>query len=125
MSFEKLAAKFASGAYRPNTYEGYYEGRRRLDAVGISIPRKARVLELQAPFAKMAVDVLTEILIPDGYRVADDDKSSIVDLLRKVWQFNGMDSQFNLAASEAIAAGAAYWVIAPRTTTMSSPPFAP
>lgn len=113
MSFEKLAAKFASGAYRPNTYEGYYEGRRRLDAVGISLPRKARVLELQAPFAKMAVDVLTEILIPDGYRVADDDKSSIVDLLRKVWQFNDMDSQFNLAASEAIAAGAAYWVIAP------------
>ncbi|MBF1140488.1 MAG: phage portal protein, partial [Thermobifida sp.] len=117
MSFEKLAAKFASGAYRPSTYEAYYEGKRRLDAVGISLPEKARVLELQAPFAKMAVDVLTEILIPDGYRVADDEKTGVVDLLRKVWQSNDMDSQFNLAASEAISAGVAYWVIAPPDDT--------
>lgn len=117
MSFEKLAEKFASGAYRPNTYEAYYEGKKRLDAVGISLPEKARVLELQAPFAKMAVDVLTEILIPDGYRVADDEKTGVVDLLRKVWQSNDMDSQFNLAASEAIAAGVAYWVIAPPDAT--------
>ena len=66
-----MISKFASGAYRPIAYEGYYEGKRRLDAVGISLPAKARVLEIQAPFAKMAVDVLTEILIPDGYRVAE------------------------------------------------------
>ena len=108
-----MISKFASGAYRPITYEGYYEGKRRLDAVGISLPAKARVLEIQAPFAKMAVDVLTEILIPDGYRVADDDKFGVVELLRKTWQANDMDSQFNLAAAEAISAGAAYWVIAP------------
>lgn len=113
MSFKSLATKFANGAYRPKTYEKYYEGTKRLDAVGISLPRKARVLELQAPFAKMAVDVLTEILIPDGYRVADDEKSGVVDLLRKVWQYNDMDSQFSLAATEAIASGAAYWIIAP------------
>ena len=37
----------------------------------------------------------------------------MVDLLRKTWQANDMDSQFNLAAAEAISAGAAYWVIAP------------
>ena len=103
MSFKSLATKFANGAYRPKTYEKYYEGTKRLDAVGISLPRKARV----------AVDVLTEILIPDGYRVADDEKSGVVDLLRKVWQYNDMDSQFSLAATEAIASGAAYWIIAP------------
>ena len=46
---------FDYGGMRPQSFESYYEQTRRLDALGISIPPEARVLEIQAPFAKMAV----------------------------------------------------------------------
>lgn len=102
---------FDGGGMRPASFERYYEQNRRLDALGISIPPEARVLEIQAPFAKMAVDVLTEVLIPTGFIIGDDEQSGILDLLRSTWQKNDMDSQFNLAASEAIAAGSAFWIV--------------
>lgn len=102
---------FDYGGMRPQSFESYYEQTRRLDALGISIPPEARVLEIQAPFAKMAVDVLTEVLIPTGFIIGDDEREDVLDLLRSTWQKNDMDSQFNLAASEAIAAGSAFWIV--------------
>ena len=113
MSFEKMLASFEGGAYRPESFETYYEQSERLDALGISIPPEARVLEMQAPFAKMAIDVLTEVLIPSGFIIADDGRKDLVRDLRVVWQANDMDSQFNLAAAEALAAGSVFWVLSP------------
>lgn len=111
MSFESMVSGFDSGGLRPASYETYYEQTSRLDALGISIPPEARILELQAPFAKMAVDVITEVLIPTGFIIGDDEQDEVLDLLRSTWQANDMDSQFNLAASEAIATGSAFWVV--------------
>lgn len=108
-----MLAGFDDGAYRPQSFESYYEQTRRLDALGISIPPEARVLEMQAPFAKMAIDVLTEVLIPSGFIIADDSRKDLVRDLRVVWQANDMDSQFNLAAAEALAAGSVFWVLSP------------
>lgn len=114
VSFEKMMAAFQSGAMRARVdCEAYYETTRRLNALGISLPPRARLLEIQAPFAKMAVDVLTEVLIPTGYIIADDGADDVVDLLRRTWQANDMDSQFNLAAAEAMVAGSVFWVCAP------------
>lgn len=111
MSFESMISGFDSGGLRPSSYESYYEQSSRLDALGISIPPEARILEIQAPFAKMAVDVITEVLIPTGFIIGDDEQDEVLDLLRTTWQHNDMDSQFNLAASEAIASGSAFWVV--------------
>lgn len=87
VSFEKMMAAFQSGAMRASVdCEAYYETTRRLNALGISLPPRARLLEIQAPFAKMAVDVLTEVLIPTGYIIADDGADAVVDLLRRTWQ---------------------------------------
>ena len=108
-----MIERFESGRLRAESFEGYYEQVSRLDALGISIPPEARVLELQAPFAKMAVDVITEVLIPSGYIVADEGRDDLIQLLRRTWQSNDMDSQFNLAAAEAIATGSAFWVLSP------------
>ena len=108
-----MMARFSSGSLRPRQYESYYEQRSRLDALGISLPPKARVLELQAPFAKMAVDVLAEVLIPDGYILGDGERQDDIDLLASTWQANDMDSQFNLAATEALATGSAFWIMSP------------
>ena len=114
MSFEKMMVAFESGGLKPRTgYETYYEGRGRVSALGVSLPPKARILEVQAPWAKMSTDVLTEVLIPAGFISGTEEDQDAVEYLEKVWQHNDMDSQFNLAASESIAVGAAYWVMSP------------
>lgn len=114
MSFENMMRAFESGALRPKTgYEAYYEGRARVAALGVSLPPQARVLEVQAPWAKMATDVIVEVLIPSGFITSNETDIEALRWIEQTWQFNDLDSQFNLAASEAIAVGAAYWVLSP------------
>lgn len=108
MSFDSLIKRTAP----PATYrklEGYYEGKMRLDALGVSLPPQMRVLEQSAPFPKLSVDVLTEVMVPAGFILGDD--NDISDLLRHWWSVNDMGSAFSLAATEALVQGAAYWVI--------------
>lgn len=114
MSFEKMIRAFESGGLCPRGgYDAYYEGRSRVSALGVSLPPKARLLEVQAPWAKMSTDILTEVLIPAGFITSEETDQECVDWIEEVWQHNDMDSQFNLAASEAISVGAAYWVLSP------------
>ena len=113
VSFERMLDRFKAGGLRPRGYESYYEATQRQRALGISLPPKARLLELQPPFAKLSVDVLTEVLVPDGFRTGDDLHEGVLRLIDRVWQANDMDTQFTLAAAEALAAGAAFWVLAP------------
>lgn len=114
MSFEKMIRAFESGGLCPRGgYDAYYEGRSRVSALGVSLPPKARLLEVQAPWAKMSTDILTEVLIPAGFITGEEADQECVDWIEEVWQHNDMDSQFNLAASEAISVGAAYWVLSP------------
>ena len=114
MSFENMMRAFESGALRPKTgYEPSYEGRARVAARGVSLPPQARVLEVQAPWAKMATDVIVEVLIPSGFITSNETDVEALRWIEQTWQFNDLDSQFNLAASEAIAVGAAYWVLSP------------
>lgn len=113
MSFEKMLRRVPAMAGYARTYETYYDAKARLSALGVALPEDVRLLEVQAPWAKMAVDVVTEILIPDGYIVGDEGHDDQIDLIRRTWQANNLDSQFNLAASEAITTGAAFWVMSP------------
>ena len=53
-------------------YETYYEGKSRLNALGVTLPPQMRVLEQMAPFPKLAVDVLTEVLVPEGFILGDN-----------------------------------------------------
>lgn len=61
--------------------EGYYEGTVHLDSLGVSLPPQVRVLEQVAPFPKFAVDVLAEVLNPEGFTLATGRK--VPDLLRR------------------------------------------
>lgn len=110
MSFKELLQRTAPCAsYRK--YETYYEGKSRLNALGVTLPPQMRVLEQMAPFPKLAVDVLTEVLIPEGFILGDDTK--IPDTLQHWWAVNDMSTQFQLAATEALVQGAAYWIVGP------------
>lgn len=113
MSFDSMMRRLESGGLTiRRQYEAYYEGRSRLNALGVSLPPEVRVLEVQAPFAKMSVDVLTEVLIPSGFILGEGGEDE-TDLLRSVWQANDLDSMFALAATEALVSGSVFWIVAP------------
>ena len=108
MSFESLVANMHK--YRPDTsYEAYYEQESRLDALGISLPESARVLEVQAPFAKMTVDILAEVVRPAGWRGDGVDSTK----LRRMWRRCNLDTTFQLAVTEMLVSGVAYWLVTP------------
>ena len=67
VSFEKLVERTPLGAWQAQQLDGYYNGVVTLDALGVSLPPMTRVLELVSPFPKLAVDVLCEVLVPEGF----------------------------------------------------------
>lgn len=111
VSFDTLVASVPVADSR---FESYYEGNVTLDALGISLPPAARVLEMAAPFPKLAVDVLAEVLTPEGYLLGDDRETPA--LLRRWWQINDMDTTVRLAITEALVQGSAYFVIGEGTS---------
>ena len=54
----------------PGKWESYYNGEHRLDAIGVSLPPDVRVLEMQVGWPKLAVDVLVESLVLDGFSIS-------------------------------------------------------
>lgn len=108
MSFDSLL-KQSSSVTDVSKYELYYEGKARLDALGISLPPAVRILEMVAPFPKLSVDILTEVLVPEGYILGSD--SDTPQLLRRFWQSNNMDTLSRLMITESLVQGAAYWVV--------------
>lgn len=110
MAFKELLQRTAPCSdYRK--YEMYYEGKSRLNALGVTLPPQMRVLEQMAPFPKLATDVLTEVLVPEGFILGDN--TDIPDTLQHWWAVNDMSTQFQLAATEALVQGAAYWIVGP------------
>ena len=43
--------------------EAYYNGERRLAALGVSLPPNVRVLEMPVRWGKLSVDILVEALV--------------------------------------------------------------
>ena len=108
MSFESLV-KRCDLAHNYTRYEGYYSGKMRLDALGISLPENARILEMVAAFPQLSVQVLSELLVPEGFILGDDRETP--DLLRQWFNANNMDAAIPLAIVEALVQGAAYWIV--------------
>lgn len=110
MSFDSLLRR--SGVPTSHArFESYYEGTARLDALGVNLPPQVRVLEQIAPFPKLSIDVLSEVLVPEGFILGDDEKAP--RLLGRFWQANDMDTQVRLAIVEALVQGVAYWIVGP------------
>ena len=110
MSFDSLIRRSGVAPDYTNL-EGIYEGTRRLDALGVTLPPQVRVLEMVAPFPKMAIDVLAEVLTPEGFILGDDEATP--RLLRRWWQANDLDSEVRLAIVEALVQGRSYLIVGP------------
>lgn len=89
-------------------YEAYYEGRRRLDAIGVSLPPNVRVLEMPVRWPKLTVDVLVRSLVLEGFTMAGGE---VPPQLHQILQANNFDSLLTLTLTEALVTGRA-WVVA-------------
>lgn len=107
MSFDSLIRR--AGVGESAKYEGYYEGTVTLDSLGVSLPPAVRVLEMVAPFPKIAIDVLSEALNPEGFILGDDAETP--KLLRKWWQANDLDTAVKLAIAEALVQGRSFFIV--------------
>ena len=111
MSFHTLLPR-AVAVRDTKKLEDYYEGKAQLDTLGLALPPEVRLLERTAQFPRLAVDSLSEVLVPEGYILGDDTKTP--EALSKVWQANDMDSASHLAINEALVQGDAYWIVGRR-----------
>lgn len=110
MSFADLIERTTTSVARVDSkLEGYYEGTVTLDALGVSLPPQVRVLEQKSRFPKLSVDVLTEVIKPEGFTFGGD--LELPALLRRWWNANRMQSAAHFAITEALVQGAAFWVI--------------
>lgn len=89
-------------------YEAYYEGSRRLDAIGVSLPPNVRVLEMPVRWPKLTVDVLVRSLVLEGFTMAGGE---VPPELHRILQANNFDSLLTLTLTEALVTGRA-WVVA-------------
>lgn len=107
MQFDDLVR--AAHGVSMNRWEAYYRGERRLDALGVTLPPEVRVLERTAPFPKLAVDVLAETLVPEGYTLDGDEETP--RLLERWWQINDMDTAVHLGITEALVQGLSFFIV--------------
>ncbi|WP_172193544.1 phage portal protein [Actinomyces faecalis] len=117
MSFDSLLQQARQTPLGYDRREAYYEGDVRLAALGVNLPPATRVLEMVAPFPKMAIDVLVESLTPQGFLLASD-SDGVAATLRKWWQANDLDTTCRLAFTEALVQGLAYWIVGDGTDSV-------
>lgn len=91
-------------------YDDVYDGVVMLDALGVNLPPETRVLEITAPYPRLSVDVLVEVLTPEGFICEGREKD--VERVRSWWQRSRFDSGAKLALKETLIRGCSYLVAA-------------
>lgn len=91
--------------------ETYYEGKLRLEALGLSLPPQMRQLQTVVNWCRLVVDSLEERLDIEGFRLSD--QASTDDTLWTWWQANNLDEESSLGHLEALVQGLAYIVVGP------------
>lgn len=93
--------------------ESYYEKDHRLEALGVTLPPDVRILEMVSTFPKLAVDVMAEVLNPEGFVLQDNDE--VPELLRTWWQANNLDTELKLGITESLVQGLSFAIVGPGT----------
>ena len=112
MSLESLQRRLPDELYC-RRLEQYFNDEVRLDALGVNLPPEVRVLEMVAPYPRMSIEVLAEVLTFIGYTFGDNPDDTRLDYLDKVFQLNNMETIIRLALIEALVQGGTYFVVGP------------
>lgn len=110
MSLDSLLHRSAQPAeYHRN--EAYYEGRSRLDALGVTLPPQVRVLELVVNWPRLVVDSIEERLDVEGFRLAGESETD--DRMWGWWQENHLNEESSLVHLEALLQSIAFVIVGP------------
>jgi hypothetical protein len=109
MSFDSLRTQ-------PQTWDGanldmYFNGEKRLSALGVSLPPEMRVLEMVSGWPRLVVEALVERLTLEGFYLATDE--AFAETSWSWWQANNMDVNSILLNTESLAQGASYMMVGP------------
>ncbi|MFD5599187.1 phage portal protein [Leucobacter sp. NPDC058333] len=108
MSFEKLMR----GPVMPANFtrnEAYFDGKKRLDALGVTLPPEMRVLEIVVDWPRILVEALEERLTIEGFTIAGQAEAN--QRYWRRWQANRMDLTAPLVHTEALVQGCGYVVV--------------
>ncbi|MFE3461361.1 phage portal protein [Nocardiopsis aegyptia] len=86
--------------------EAYYDGARRLQALGLALPPEMEDLQVIINWPGMYVDSVEERLDVEGFRVGRSD--TVDETLWDWWQANGLDEESGLGHLDALMQGRAY-----------------
>lgn len=109
MSFDSLREQTIPAD--ADVLEAYFNGEKRLAALGVSIPPEMRVLEMVSGWPRLVVEALVERLTVEGFYLATDE--SFAQDAWRWWQANNMDVNSILLHTEALVQGTAYSIVGP------------
>lgn len=107
MSFHELLAQ----AGTPKNFqklEGYYSGEININQLGVSLPPEVRALEMSVMWPKLAIDVLVESLVLEGFSLTG---GTAPEAIRRIFQANNFDTIWPLAMAEALVQRRSYVVV--------------
>ncbi|GAY12044.1 phage portal protein [Pseudonocardia sp. N23] len=107
-----LIEKISNGATERRRLNAYYQGEKRLSALGITLPPQMQNLAVVVNWPRLAIRSLEERLDVEGFRLAGETRVS--DRLWDWWQANNLDTRGPLGHKEAFVTGDAYVVVGRR-----------
>ncbi|WP_378144807.1 phage portal protein [Cnuibacter sp. UC19_7] len=111
MSFLTLLNSNPPHLFDRDRYEAYFDGKKRLDALGVTLPPEMRVLELIVDWPRIQVESLEERLKVQGFFRAGEDEADT--RLWTWWQSNMMDTNSSLLHIETFVQGRGFGLVGP------------
>lgn len=101
-----LATKLTDHGPRIRRSDAYYDGVKRLQALGLALPPEMRQLQVVVNWPRLVVDSLEERIDLQGFRMFGSDEPD--DRLWSWWQANSLDEESGLGHLEALVQGRGY-----------------
>ncbi|PZG20640.1 hypothetical protein C1J01_08885 [Nonomuraea aridisoli] len=102
----KLIRRIQRNQRRLDTLDGYYEGERRLQALGLALPPELEQLATVINWPGMYVDSLEERLDIEGFRLGGSTRTD--ERLWDWWQANDLDEESGLLHLEKLITGGGF-----------------
>lgn len=99
----RLASSLTKRSKHDVRMDSYYEGRQRLEQIGIAVPPELRRFETVVNWPRVVVDEVAHRLDVRGFVLPGEDKPS--ESLREGWEVNNLDSDAPLLAQETMVLG--------------------
>ena len=99
----RLSTSLSKRAKHDARMDAYYEGRQRLDQIGLAVPPELRRFETVVNWPRAVVDEVARRLDVRGFVMPGEDDAS--EVLREGWEVNNLDSDAPLLSQETMITG--------------------